>query len=92
MVQGGEDRLGGFGAGAIAVVMEQADEAGGAERQRVMGIGAVEQEDGQAVAVERVGLDDGRGGLQVGMGFAELLDVGDGAGPEAIYPVVSCFL
>ena len=84
MPQGGQDGFGSLGASTVAVVMEQLDQTGGAQSQRVMWVGTVQQQGRQAVAVERVGFDDRGGRRQVGVRPAELLDVRDGAGPEAV--------
>ena len=54
------------------------------QSDQVVRIGAVGQEDAQAISLERAGLDDGSGLGQAGMGLAELPHVDDGAGPQAV--------
>ena len=76
-----QDRCDGLGAGAVAVVVKEADQAAGAERPCGVGIGTVQEQNGQPVVVEGVGADNGRRRLQFGMGRLELLEIDDGAGP-----------
>jgi hypothetical protein len=51
---------------------------------QVIGIGAVSQEDAQAVTLEGAGLDDGSRLGETRMSLGKLANVGDRAGPQAV--------
>jgi len=79
-----KDLLGGFWPPTADMLAEQSDQAGDIERQGIVGIGAVEEQGGDALAVERIGFDDGLWGLHLGVGALKAFNLDEGAGPQAI--------
>lgn len=74
--------MGGLGAAAIAVLVEEVDEARFAEAEGLVGVGAVEEEGLDELALPEAG---GEGvELLVGMGLEGLVAVEEGAGPELV--------
>jgi hypothetical protein len=80
--EGGQDFLRGFGAAAVIMLVEKVDEAGFAEAEGVVGVGAVEEEGLDELALPEAG---GEGvELLIGMGLVGLAAVEEGAGPELV--------
>jgi len=84
VVDPGAEDVDGGRAAATDMLTVEGEELLIADGLEVVGVGVVDEEDPQAIALERAGLDDGGREWQVGVGFAELFDVDHGAGPEAV--------
>jgi len=65
-------------------LMEQVDDALDAQGADAVRIGAVLEEETDRLAFEGLGLDDGGGDRQVGVGLFETPEVDHGAGPDAV--------
>jgi len=72
------------GPGAAGVLAIEVEDLLVGHSDEVVGVRAVSEEHADTVALEGAGLDDGSRSGQAGVSLAELLEVDDGVGPEAV--------